>query len=211
MREVDEANTEARRVRIIEAATRCLARNGVAKTSISDICKEAGMRSGHIYYYFENKDALLIAVLMHKRDAVISMVEHMLDSGDLVAQIFDVHVRAEEGRMAFGLTPEVRVELECYFRRHAGDQASDDVMPNRLDNAMRSAAETAVDAGRLSHDLDIDTFVNAVALIWQGLSYSRLTVGMDFEALRKAVEMLLKPWVVDQSPAVGGGSAPPTS
>lgn len=204
MREVDESNTEARRVQIIEAATRCLARSGVAKTSINDICREAGMRSGHLYYYFENKDAVLEAVLLHNRETVINSVEHMLDGGDLVSQIFDVHVKAEQGRLSYGLTPAVRIELECYFQRLAAADTRVAGLSDRMVDVMRNAAESAVAAGRLSKDLNIDTFVDAVALIWQGLSYSRLIPDLDVEAMRRAVQLLLAPWLV-------GDGAPPAS
>lgn len=206
MRDVDEANTEAQRMRIIDAATRCLAKKGVAKTSISDICREAGMRSGHLYYYFENKDAVLEAVALRNRETVIASIEHMLDGGDLVSQIFDVHVKAEEDRLACGLTPTVRVELQCYFQRVASAPHGA-VVPDRLLSAIRGATETAVAAGRLSSQIDIDTFVNAVTLIWQGLSYSRLDPSLDLDAMRKAVQLLLSPWLTGGGPYSTGTSS----
>ena len=46
MRKVDEANTEAKRKNILRAAMRCFAQNGLQGTSIKDICKESGMKSG---------------------------------------------------------------------------------------------------------------------------------------------------------------------
>ncbi|MBY8826351.1 TetR/AcrR family transcriptional regulator [Sphingomonas colocasiae] len=195
MREVDEANTEAKRRMVIDAAVRCLARNGVAKTSINDICREAGMRSGHLYYYFENKDALLAAVMLRNHDRTIETIEHMLDGGDLISQIVDVHVQAEAGRLAYGLTPAVRIELECYFSRLPEGEQSRATSSDRLLDAMRSAAHNAVAAGRLPGDLDIEGFVSAVALIWQGLSFSRLSPEFDIDEMRRTVRLLMEPWL----------------
>ncbi|MDZ3833605.1 MAG: TetR/AcrR family transcriptional regulator [Sphingopyxis sp.] len=200
MREVDEANTETRRRHIIEATTRCLARNGVAKTSMSDICREAGMRSGHIYYYFENKDTLLEAVLLRNRNEVIETIEHMLDGQDIASQIFDVHVKAEEGRLSYGLTPAVRIELECYFQRNQLLTTHRDEYSARLAAAMRTAVMSAIDAGRLPKDLDVDRFVNAIGLIWDGLSSSRLDPGANMASLRDAVHFLLERWLPDARP-----------
>lgn len=44
--------------RIISGARRLFLRNGFSGTSISQIAKEAGVPSGLIYHYFENKEAL---------------------------------------------------------------------------------------------------------------------------------------------------------
>jgi AcrR family transcriptional regulator len=195
MREVDEANTEAKRRLVIDAAVRCLARNGVAKTSIADICKEAGMRSGHLYYYFENKDALLAAVMLRNHDETVETIEHMFDGGNLISQIVDVHVQAEAGRLAYGLTPAVRIELECYFSRLPEGEQSRARSSDRLLDAMRGSARNAVAAGRLPKDLDVEGFVSAVALIWQGLSFSRLAPDFDIEEMRRTVHLLMEPWL----------------
>ncbi len=201
MREVDEANTEARRTQIIAAAARCLARDGVAKTSISDICREAGMRPGHVYYYFPSKDAILKAVVLHNRAAAIEAIEHMFDGDDIPAQIFAVHQKAEDDRRAFGVTPAARVELESYFSRHA--EAGEIVLDgsDSLFDIMRRATVAAVAAGRLPATTDVEIFVHAVALVWQGLSYSRLSSAFDFEQMRKAVGALLAPWAPRTRPS----------
>lgn len=195
MRAVDETNTEARRGAIIAAAIRCLERKGVAKTAINDICKEAGMRSGHIYYYFENKDAILLAIMAHQQQIALELIEHMLKgSGDIVGQIYDVHLRAEERRMAIGLTPIVRIELECYVSRLEGYNFLEENETRILLDAIRKNAIIGIFEGRLPKDLDIDVFTNAVALIWEGLAHSRLSPRFDVEENRRAVRLLMAPW-----------------
>jgi AcrR family transcriptional regulator len=193
MREVDAANTEARRSQILEAAARCLARDGVAKTSISDICREAGMRPGHLYYYFPSKDAIFKALAQRNRGAVIQAIEHMFDGDDIPAQIFAVHQRAEDDRRAYGVTPAARVELETYFLRHA---EAAEIVPDdgvSLFDILRRVTTAAVAGGRLPTTTDVDAFVHAVVLIWQGLSYIRLLAAVDFEHMKKAVVLLLGP------------------
>lgn len=54
---------EDRREQIIEAAMRAFAQKGFARTSNRDVARGAGITTGLIYYYFENKEALLRAVL----------------------------------------------------------------------------------------------------------------------------------------------------
>ena len=48
---------------IIEAGFRCVAKDGLANTSVRQIIETAGVSPGSFYEYFENKDAVLKAML----------------------------------------------------------------------------------------------------------------------------------------------------
>ncbi len=54
---------EDRREQIADAAIRVFAQKGFSETTIKDIAQEAGITSGLIYHYFENKDALLEEII----------------------------------------------------------------------------------------------------------------------------------------------------
>ena len=53
----------ARREQIIEAATRVFAQKGFRRATTREVAREAGISEGTIYNYFEDKDALLMAIL----------------------------------------------------------------------------------------------------------------------------------------------------
>ncbi|MEX2527815.1 MAG: TetR/AcrR family transcriptional regulator, partial [Gemmatimonadota bacterium] len=52
------------RNRILRAARRLLARNGLEGTTMNQIASDANTSIGNLYFYFKNKDALLEAVVM---------------------------------------------------------------------------------------------------------------------------------------------------
>jgi AcrR family transcriptional regulator len=54
---------EAMRARILEASRALFAAKGVEGTTIRDIVQSAGTSTGNLYFYFENKDALLQTLL----------------------------------------------------------------------------------------------------------------------------------------------------
>jgi AcrR family transcriptional regulator len=62
--------------KIIDAAQRLIARQGVEKTSMRDIAEEAGMTTGAIYYYYKSKEELLYDV-MDYATAITSNVMQM--------------------------------------------------------------------------------------------------------------------------------------
>ncbi len=55
MRKLDPVKHEEKRREILAAAGRCFARDGFRGASISQICAEAGISSGHLYHYFASK------------------------------------------------------------------------------------------------------------------------------------------------------------
>ena len=55
--------SETSRQQVVDAAIRTLARNGFARTSVSDIAESAGMSKGVVHYHFASKDDLIAHVL----------------------------------------------------------------------------------------------------------------------------------------------------
>jgi AcrR family transcriptional regulator len=53
----------ARRKQILEAATRVFAEKGFRRATTREVAREAGVSEGTIYNYFEDKDALLMAIM----------------------------------------------------------------------------------------------------------------------------------------------------
>jgi AcrR family transcriptional regulator len=66
---IDEANTtlrptpEARRQQILDAACDCVRQAGFHGASMAEIAKAAGLSVGQIYRYFENKEAIIAAIV----------------------------------------------------------------------------------------------------------------------------------------------------
>src|SRR5437868_12703689 len=54
---------EDRREQIIDAAMRVFSQKGFTRATNKDIAREAGITPGLIYHYFENKEALLRAII----------------------------------------------------------------------------------------------------------------------------------------------------
>lgn len=52
-----------RRQQVLEAASRCLARNGLAGTTLEKIAEESGLSRSHVRHYVGNRDDLLLALV----------------------------------------------------------------------------------------------------------------------------------------------------
>lgn len=68
------SKTESRKDAILDAAQRCFAQHGYAKTSLEDVAKLAGLKAGSLYHYFAGKEALFDEVV--DREAT-EMMKHL--------------------------------------------------------------------------------------------------------------------------------------
>lgn len=70
-----ESRQDERRSEIIQAARRCFRQKGLHTTSMADIAREARLGPGQIYRCFQNKDAIVEAII---EDIIAGRVQHML-------------------------------------------------------------------------------------------------------------------------------------
>ena len=70
------------RERIVAAAAELIFEHGVAETTLEDIRAAAGVSGSQVYHYFEDKQALVRAVIDHQTDAVLNTQSPHLDHLD---------------------------------------------------------------------------------------------------------------------------------
>jgi AcrR family transcriptional regulator len=100
MRKLDPVKFEAKRREILTAAGRCFHRSGLNGASISDICKEAKISPGHLYYYFKDKSAIITALADLRLEEIADHFEKALsDESPLMNALLDEMARSapEEG------------------------------------------------------------------------------------------------------------------
>ena len=73
------------RQRIVAAAAALMFEQGVAETTLEDIRAAAGVSGSQVYHYFEDKQALVRAVVDYQTDAVLDYQTPHLDQLDTVA------------------------------------------------------------------------------------------------------------------------------
>jgi len=74
---------EKRRLQLIRATMRSIARNSLSATTVSTVSREAGLSRGIISLHFQSKEKLLLATLVHVVDEYKMLWERALDkAGD---------------------------------------------------------------------------------------------------------------------------------
>ena len=100
------ANTDSDDTRrtILDAALHCFANAGFKATSIRTIAEKAGVTVGTIYHYFDNKEALILAVHHEIQEMSLGLVREKLEGAtsltagwaELSQVLFDAHVQQPE-------------------------------------------------------------------------------------------------------------------
>lgn len=70
-RRTQQERTAAARENLIAATQDCLSTVGLARTTVSEICKRAGVSSGAMLHHFPNKNALIVAAFIDRQAQLI--------------------------------------------------------------------------------------------------------------------------------------------
>ena len=81
----DERDDGNRRQALLRAAAHLFRRKGFAATSTRDIAAAVGMRSGSPFYHFENKEALLAAVMVEGMQRALQHQRERMDAAVVAA------------------------------------------------------------------------------------------------------------------------------
>ncbi|HDR91111.1 MAG TPA: TetR/AcrR family transcriptional regulator [candidate division Zixibacteria bacterium] len=111
------SDKDEKRRKILEAAGKCIAEKGYSAASMNDIAKMAGMTKGGLYWYFDSKRAIFMAILdemiMTNRDIweEIDRLSETLSPRELLRQGGIIFIKKlTEDPMLHKLYNEVRAE-----------------------------------------------------------------------------------------------------
>lgn len=150
-RRTDPERAQNRRNQVLEAAAVCFARSGFHGASMSEISKQAGMSAGHIYNYFDSKDAIIMAIVERESEYVTGLLVDLQTRDDpLQAMIDDARRHIDET-----LDPQPwHVPLEMY-----AEASRNPVIAAKLrvhEEKSRAQLRLLVKAGREHRNLPVD-------------------------------------------------------
>jgi AcrR family transcriptional regulator len=76
------SDAQAAKERLMEAAEACFDKYGVAKTTMDDIAKMAGVSRPTVYRHFDDRDSLILAVVMRRSRLLIDRAQKFIRKYD---------------------------------------------------------------------------------------------------------------------------------
>lgn len=161
----------ARREHILDAAEHCFARAGFHRTTMHDICREAGVSPGALYLYFDSKEALIAGISERDRQEFAQRFDALAAAPDLLEALralgeqYFLEERAHSHLMC------IEIGLEATRNPRIGE------IFHRIDRYIAESFEqlfTKLAAeGRIAPALDIPTTVKAFMVVADGMFWRR--------------------------------------
>jgi AcrR family transcriptional regulator len=166
--------SEERRAQIIEAAMVVFAREGFPRSRMDDIAKEAGLSKGALYWYFESKDAIIIALLEHLLNGYAEKLRTLQEAGGSATErllFFARHAVADARRIPVQVTPLIyefyalamrrkalRVHIRDYFREYI------ELLADIIQEGIDQGEFRAVDAKKAA--IQLGAMYEGLGLLW---------------------------------------------
>ena len=160
----------ATRARIVAAASDLMYRHGVAGTTTEDVRGAAGVSNSQLYHYFDDKSALVRAVISHQTERVLSGQEALLAELDSVVALqgWRDHVVAAQRRSGcVGGCPIGSLSSEL-ADTDEGARAALAGAFSRWQSAIRRGLQAMQRRGELTADADPERLALATLAALQG-------------------------------------------
>jgi TetR/AcrR family transcriptional regulator, transcriptional repressor of aconitase len=177
MPKVSSEHKELRRAEILSAAQRVFARHGYEGATVRRLEEESGLSRGAIFSYFENKDALFVAVVAGSSDR---LVEIWLEHG----------FRALLDELAHEDPDWLAVQLEATRRIRTDDGFKEQIARLERDVESMRADRYARLRGTVRDDVPLPAVAQFLSLLANGLALARVTDDPlpDLDVLNRLVE-----------------------
>ncbi len=204
MPKVPEQHLADRREQILQAALVCFASKGFHRTTMQDICTEAGLSAGAVYHYFAGKEEIIAASCARSSQRVQWVFDASMGTGqtaDVLRQMVALFAgelsrpgAVEASRAAVNTWGEAVVNPSLQREQRAA-----------LDNAiafLTGLARSAQDAGEFSRSVVPEYFARVMTALYDGLLLQQsLDPHVDVPAYAEAVSQMLTGGLWDQDVA----------
>ncbi|MRV74935.1 TetR family transcriptional regulator [Duganella sp. FT92W] len=165
----DPERAQVRRQQVLDAAAICFKRSGFHGASMSEISKAAGMSAGHIYNYFDSKDAIIAAFVEQNVERVSAILRDLEQRADPLMGLVD----DAESSVADHVDSD-RIALQLEIWAEASRNPAIAAVVRDADLRSRTYFRNVLKTARERHQLDasddtLDGLMEAVIAIFHGL------------------------------------------
>lgn len=171
----------ARREHILDAAAICFARAGFHRTTMHDICREAGISPGALYVYFASKEDLIAGISERDRAEFQSRFDTLAEAPDLLQALTAI------GESYFVDDPSTKqrmcIEIGIEGTRNGKVGEIYRGVDQQIGESFKALFDRLAAEGRIAPGLDTATLTELLLVIGDGMMWRR-AVRPGFDASR---------------------------
>lgn len=188
-RKKKESLTKFHRDNIVQAARKLFETNGIEKTTVDDIAKEADYSKSTLYVYFKGKDAILQSILLEQMQLLLEILKKNNENGkDFRESYFALCAEMAAYEQRYPLYFELMLEkIEL-----PEEEQKDDVlyqiyeMGEKLNDEVVILLKKGQEEGILKKDLNL---IFTSMFFWSGISEIIRFSGQKEDYLKKRMKM----------------------
>ncbi|WP_338367108.1 helix-turn-helix domain-containing protein [uncultured Pseudoalteromonas sp.] len=198
-RHTDPALAQARRDQVLSAAAECFRRKGYHGAGMAEISRTAGMSAGHIYNYFESKEAIIESIIAKDMEEMFSIFQEFEEHpGDVLQALIDGLNMGVQRHMDTGACV-----IDLDMMAEAGRNNKVASLLRDMDIQARARMRQLLTSERSSlkntDEQELESRINVIFSMMAGLLlrkmlYPELTEETVLIALRPAMKTLLMPF-----------------
>ena len=180
-----QRDSEKTRARILASALALFAKKGYVHTTFTDIAARLSMTKGAVYWHFESKQALLLALVDEMLGKFQRQISELLPDGETSFDGLSFPVVADMMvRNAAQIIGDVKgtaffllIHEQIQWAEESMDNVREDLMRNQRFGpwaAFKTSLENDVRAGRVRPDVDPGQVASVCVAIWDGLVHMRI-------------------------------------
>ena len=162
MPKVTEEHKDARREQILAGAQRAFARHGYEGATVARLEEETGLSRGAIFNYFENKQALFVALVLRSSNR---FVEIWLERG--YRALIEAIAHEDPAWLSVQVEAARRVRTDASFREQL--RPLDEDVKSRREARFARLREVTRD------DVPIDVIAQFLGMLANGIAFARIT------------------------------------
>ncbi|WP_432722238.1 TetR/AcrR family transcriptional regulator [Jeongeupia wiesaeckerbachi] len=186
---------EARCNQVLDAAADCFRQRGFHGASMAELAKAAGMSVGHIYHYFENKEAIIAAIVERDVAEILALLDALYDDEDILQALI------REAGNDIGESPCSDDALQIEILAEATRNPKVAATVQEGDRKARTRLAETIASGRERRGLpplgDLEARTEIIIALFEGLMLRQVRHPKDVDAatiavLRSTLQTLLE-------------------
>lgn len=170
----EPCRAETRRNQVLCAAAQCFRQSGFHGASMANIARAAGMSVGHIYHYFENKEAIIAAFVAAEQEKTRSLLEMLIAAENTIDAMVE-HAGSGLDDSLDGDTMALHLEMLAEARRNPRVAT----LLSESDRALDALGDEVIRKARRGlpplSPAEVRARVEAICALFQGLGLRGLT------------------------------------
>ncbi|GHD61280.1 TetR/AcrR family transcriptional regulator [Jeongeupia chitinilytica] len=163
---------EARCNQVLDAAATCFRQRGFHGASMAELARAAGMSVGHIYHYFENKEAIIAAIVERDVAEILALLDSLHDEEDILQAL----IREAGNEMEESPCSDEALQVEILAEASRNPKVA--VTVHEGDRRARTRLAETIASGRARRGLpplaDLEARTEIIIALFEGLMLRRI-------------------------------------